>query len=68
MTATATVLLSYPEAAERLHVSVSTARRLGRRGVLAEVRVSDGVVRVREESVDELARRGYVPGEGNDAA
>jgi excisionase family DNA binding protein len=67
MTATV-LLLSYPEAALRLHVSVSTARRLGRRGVLDEVRVSDGVVRVREESVDELARRGLDRPEGGEAA
>lgn len=38
-------LLKYPEVAFRLHVSESTARRLGRAGVLEEVRVSPGVVR-----------------------
>lgn len=53
------VLLSYPEVAERIHASESTARRLGRSGVLDEVRVSAGVVRVREDSVDRLLQHGY---------
>jgi excisionase family DNA binding protein len=58
----ATALLTYPEAAERIHVSVSTARRLGRAGRLDEIRVSRGAVRVREDSVERLIQFGYDTG------
>jgi predicted site-specific integrase-resolvase len=51
-------LLKYREAAGALHVSESTARRLGRNGQLDEVRVSDGAVRVTADSIDRLIERG----------
>jgi predicted site-specific integrase-resolvase len=57
-------LISHAEVAERCHVSESTSRRWGRRGLVEEVRLSEGVVRVREESVDQLTERGYGPPQG----
>jgi excisionase family DNA binding protein len=45
-------LLTRVEAAERLHVSLSTVRRLGAAGVIAEVRVSDRLVRIDPVSVE----------------
>ena len=44
-------LLDRTEAAERLHVSVMTVRRLGRDGSLDEVRVSKRAIRITEDSV-----------------
>ena len=58
MTAT-TALLTHREVAARLHVSLSTARRLGAAGQLEQVRVSPGAVRVREDSVQRLIINGY---------
>ena len=52
------LLLTRAEAAERLHVSVQTVRRLAESGHLAEVQVSARAVRVRAASVDRLVREG----------
>ena len=60
-------LLKYREVAGVLHVSESTARRLGRSGQLDEVRVSCGAVRVRADSVDRLIERGYTAPEPAEA-
>jgi len=54
-----TSLLTHREAAERLRVSLSTARRLGTAGQLDRVRISPGAVRIREESVRRLLEHGY---------
>lgn len=51
------VLLTIPETAKRLHVSVMTVRRLLARGELARVRIGRAV-RVTEASVVEFAKRG----------
>jgi excisionase family DNA binding protein len=56
--ATAKDLISRSEAAERLHVSERTARRLGDAGELDEVRVSWKVVRVTRASVEHLRSHG----------
>jgi excisionase family DNA binding protein len=52
------LLLTRAEAAERLHVSVQTVRRLAESGHLDEVQVSARAVRVRTASVDRLVRKG----------
>jgi predicted site-specific integrase-resolvase len=39
-----------------MHVSVSTVRRLGRAGLIAEVQVSKGAIRIDAESVDAFIR------------
>ena len=64
----ATDLLTYSETADRIHVSVSTARRLGRAGRLDEVRVSPGAVRVRLASVERLLQHGYDGQPGGEAS
>jgi predicted site-specific integrase-resolvase len=46
------VLIKYPDAAARLCVGESTARRLGAAGHLQQVRVSPGAVRVTLESLE----------------
>jgi excisionase family DNA binding protein len=51
-------LLTRAEAAERLHVSVQTVRRLAEAGHLDEVQVGLRAVRVRGSSVDRLVREG----------
>jgi predicted site-specific integrase-resolvase len=61
-------LLKYREAAERIHASESTARRLGRCGRLDERRISEGCVRVTEESVERLIESGYTTPEPQEAA
>lgn len=53
------VVLTIPEAAERLAVSPMSIRRLLERGVLTRVTVGRSV-RVLTRSVDELAERGGV--------
>lgn len=53
-------LLDRAEAAERLHVSEMTVRRLGRAGDLDEIRVSKRAVRVTEESVERHITRGRI--------
>lgn len=51
-------LLDRGEAAERLHVSEKTVRRLGRAGHLEEIRVSERAVRITEDSLERhLAER-----------
>jgi predicted site-specific integrase-resolvase len=45
-------LLKYSEVAERLQIKERTARRIGARGEILEVRPSPGVLRVTAESVD----------------
>jgi len=45
-------LLDRGEVARILHVSETTVRRLGQRGHLTEVRVSDRAIRVEAESVE----------------
>jgi excisionase family DNA binding protein len=51
-------LIDRAEAAERLHVSERTVRRLGAAGRLDEIRVSDRAVRVTEDSLERhLAER-----------
>jgi excisionase family DNA binding protein len=45
-------LLDRGEAAERLHVSQMTVRRLGAAGHLTEVRVGERAVRIDEDSVE----------------
>ncbi len=52
------LLLTRTEAAERLHVSIQTVRRLAESGHLAEVQVSARAVRVRAASVDRLICQG----------
>jgi excisionase family DNA binding protein len=52
------LLLTRAEAAERLHVSIQTVRRLGESGDLDEVQVGPRAVRVRGSSVDRLVREG----------
>ncbi len=63
-------LLDRIEAAERLHVSEMTVRRLGKAGHLTEVRVGVRAIRITEESVEAhiAARRVTRTTEGNDAA
>lgn len=51
-------LLTRAKAAERLHVSVQTVRRLAEAGHLDEVQVGLQAVRVRGGSVDRLVREG----------
>ena len=51
-------LLTRTETAERLNVSPMTVRRLAKRGHLTEVRVSERVVRIPEESAETLATYG----------
>lgn len=46
------VLIKYPDAAARLCVGESTARRLGAAGHLQQVRPSPGAVRVTLDSVE----------------
>lgn len=45
-------LLDRGEAAERLHVSEMTVRRLGKAGHLTEVRVGERAIRIEEDSVE----------------
>jgi excisionase family DNA binding protein len=45
-------LLDRAEAAERLHVSEMTVRRLGRAGDLDEIRVSKRAVRITLDSIE----------------
>ena len=45
-------LLNRTEAAERMHVSKMTVRRLGAAGHLEEIRVGARAIRITEESVD----------------
>jgi excisionase family DNA binding protein len=52
------LLLTRAEAAECMHISVQTVRRLAESGHLAEVQVSVRAVRVRAASVDRLVREG----------
>jgi len=52
-------LIKYKDAARCLGASESTARRLGASGHLDERRISAGVVRVTQESVDRLVECGY---------
>lgn len=63
-------LLDRAEAAERLHVSEMTVRRLGRAGDLDEIRVGKRAVRVTEESIDRhiASRRITHQAEGASAA
>ncbi len=51
-------LLDRREVAERLHVSMSTVRRLGKAGALVEVQVGPRAVRVTRDSVDGLIKSG----------
>ncbi len=51
-------LLTRAEAAERLHLSVQTIRRLADAGQLTEVRVGLRAVRVHRGDVERLARDG----------
>ena len=46
------VLLDRAEAAERLHVSPMTVRRLGREGCLEEIRVGKRAVRITLDSIE----------------
>lgn len=46
-------LLDRAEAAERLHVSRMTVRRLGAAGLLEEIRVSARAIRITERSVEQ---------------
>ncbi|MGI8452142.1 MAG: helix-turn-helix domain-containing protein [Streptosporangiaceae bacterium] len=65
----ADVLLDRAEAAERLHVSQMTVRRLGREGFLDEIRVSKRAVRITLESVDRhLASRRIAHSSGGASA
>jgi excisionase family DNA binding protein len=63
-------LLDRAEAAERLHVSEMTVRRLGKAGHLDEIRVGERAVRITEDSVERhiAARRVTRTTEGDDAA
>jgi excisionase family DNA binding protein len=63
-------LLTRGEAAERLHVSQMTVRRLAMSGRLAEVRVGERAIRVTEASVEAhiAARRISRDSKGSDAA
>lgn len=45
-------LLKYSEVAERLQIKERTARRLGAKGRILEVRPSPGIIRVTAESVE----------------
>lgn len=56
------LLLTRDQAAEVLHVSADTVRRLSRQGELDEVRVSTRLVRVTAASVERLARDGIGAG------
>jgi excisionase family DNA binding protein len=47
-------LLTYREAADRLNVSLSTARRLGRSGQLSVVRLGPQTHRIRASSLERL--------------
>jgi excisionase family DNA binding protein len=49
-------LLKRSETADLMHVSVSTVRRIARAGLITEVRVSKGAVRIDAESVDAFIR------------
>jgi excisionase family DNA binding protein len=51
-------LLRREEVADRLHVSVTTVRRLGRSGALAEVRIGRRMIRIKAGSVDKLIEDG----------
>lgn len=64
----ADVLLNRAEAAERLHVSEMTVRRLGRNGFLDEIRVGRRAVRVTEDSVLRHVASRRITHEGADAA
>lgn len=55
-------LLTREEAAERLNVSVSTLRRLGRSGAVDEIRISARLIRIDPASVDSYLSRSRVPG------
>ena len=62
-------LLDRGEAADRLHVSEMTVRRLGRSGDLEEIRVSERAVRITEASVEaHIARRRIERDHEGDAA
>jgi excisionase family DNA binding protein len=63
-------LLRRGEAAERLHVSQMTVRRLAMAGHLTEVKVGDRAVRVDEDSLEAhiAARRVTRDSQGSDAA
>jgi excisionase family DNA binding protein len=61
-------LLDRGEAAERLHVSERTVRRLGAAGSLDEIRVSDRAVRVTEDSVERHLAERRVNRQGASAA
>ena len=54
-------LLTRKQAAERLNVSVSTLRRLGRSGDIAEIRIRQRSIRIDPSSVDAYLARGRVP-------
>lgn len=49
-------LMSRQEAAEYLHISLSTAKRYETRGILKAIRVGPRLVRYREEDVLAIAR------------
>lgn len=53
------------EVAERLHVSMSTVRRLGKSGDLVEVQIGKRAVRVEADSVDRLIRSGALVRSGD---
>lgn len=63
-------LLRRGEAAELLHVSQMTVRRLAMAGHLTEVRVGERAIRVTEDSIERhiAARRVTRGGEGSSAA
>jgi excisionase family DNA binding protein len=63
-------LLDRSEAAERLHVSEMTVRRLGKAGHLTEVRVGERAIRIDEDSIERhiAQRRVTRIAEGSDAA
>lgn len=62
-------LLTRGEAAERLHVSISTLRRMARAGAVDEIRVSARLIRIDPQSVDSYiaSRRGATPAQGEAA-
>jgi excisionase family DNA binding protein len=61
-------LLDRSEAAERLHVSEKTVRRLTAAGYLTEVRVSERSPRITEESIERHVRRATRPSGSTEAA
>lgn len=52
-------LLRRREVAAQIHASESTVRRYGRDGILEEVRIGPGIVRVKASSVARLIENGY---------